>query len=431
MTESTDVNLRPAAHPVDQTICLPGSKSLTNRALLTGALASGDSQIDGLLLADDTRHMLQALRQLGIEITVDETRRRATIMGCRGHWPESDADLFCGNAGTAIRFLTAACCTGHGAYRLDGVRRMRERPIGALVDALRDLGANIGYEEQEGYCPLTIRGRGLRGGQIRFSTTLSSQYVSALLLASPLAANDVMIDVTGSLPSKPYVAMTLKVMHDFGVQTVEEKMERFIVPCRQTYTATRFDVEPDASAASYFFAAAAVTGGRVTVDGLGLESCQGDVNFVNVLERMGCRVEQGPRHTTVWGPSDGKLRGVDEDLNDMPDMAQTLAVLAAFADGPTRIRNVTNLRIKETDRLFALSTELGKMNVPTEVHEDGLSIQPHREPTATAIDTYEDHRMAMSFALAGLRLDGMVIRDADCVNKTFPEFFELWTELVR
>lgn len=431
MNVSKDIALKPAGKPIDRTICLPGSKSLTNRALLVAALARGTSQIDRLLLADDTRRMLEALRQLGVEIAVDEIRRRAIVTGCGGRWPKGEADLFCGNAGTVFRFLTAACCANHGEYRLDGVTRLRERPIAALVSALRELGGDIGYESREGYCPLTIRGRGLRGGEAQFEQTPSSQFVSALLLAAPLAAQDVMIDMRGALPSKPYVLMTLKVMRDFGVEALEEQMEKFIVPCRQTYAAMNFDVEPDASAASYFFAAAAITGGRVTVDGLGLESCQGDVNFINVLEKMGCRVEQGPRHTVVWGPADGRLRGVDVDLNDMPDVAQTLAVLAAFADGPTRIRNIANLRVKETDRLFALSNELNRMEIPTEVHEDGLSICPNRPPTAAAINTYEDHRMAMSFSLAGLRLDGMVIRDADCVNKTFPEFFELWSELTQ
>ena len=431
MNARRDIRLTPPERPLDRTVCLPGSKSLTNRALIVAALGHGNCHIADLLLAEDTRHMIAAVNELGVPVRVDEVRRCATLSGCGGQWPAGQASVFCGNAGTVIRFLTAACCCGVGEFRLDGVPRMRERPIGDLVDALRDLGTHIDYDQRKGYCPLTIRANGLRGGRVAFKMPPSSQFLSALLMAAPLAMRDVMIAVRGDLPSKPYVAMTLKVMADFGVQVVEDAMQRFIVPCRQTYRADRFDIEPDATAASYFFGAAALAGGRVTVDGLGSESCQGDVGFAGVLETMGCTVEQGPRQTTVRGPRDGRLRGIEVDLNDMPDVAPTLAVLAAFADGPTRIRNVANLRIKETDRLHALATELGKIGVQTEIHDDGLSITPPSSPKAAAIDTYEDHRMAMSFALAGLRLKGMVIRDADCVSKTFPEFFELWGELGR
>lgn len=427
---SNDVALIPVARPVDRTVSLPGSKSLTNRALLVAALADGVSHIDRLLLADDTRYMLEALDMLGVGIQLDEARRRATITGCAGLWPNGEADIFCGNAGTVMRFLTAACGTGCGAYRLDGVARMRQRPIAPLVDALRDLGAAIGYADREGYCPITIQPQGrLRGGRVHFRQPPSSQFISALLIAAPLAMGDVMIEIDCELPSKPYVAMTLGVMQAFGAAVVEDKMRHFVVPAPQRYTAARYAVEPDASAASYFFAAAAITGGRITVEGLGATSCQGDMVFVDVLERMGCRIERGVTETTVRGPADGRLAGVDVDLNDAPDVAQTLAVLAAFADGPTHIRNVSNLRLKETDRLFALSKELGRMGVPTEMREDGLSILPDGPPTASAASTYDDHRMAMSFALAGLRLDGMVIRDADCVSKTFPGFFEIWARL--
>jgi len=429
MNARQDIRLEPIGHPVDATVSLPGSKSLTNRALLVSALAGGTTQIRNMLLADDTRLMVEALGSLGVAVRLDESDCRATVAGCGGHWPNGEADLFCGNAGTVIRFLTAACAAGYGDYRLDGTPRMRARPIGDLVDALRDLGAHIGYEGQEGYCPLTIHARGLGGGGVQFRRPPSSQFVSALLMAAPLAAGDVYLDVAGDLPSKPYVAMTLKVMADFGVQAVQEQMRKFIVPGRQTYASGRFEVEPDASAASYFFAAAAIAGGRVAVKGLGSGSCQGDVEFVRVLEQMGCRIEQGPKQTVARGPTDGRLCGVDVDLGDMPDTAPTLAVLAAFAEGATRIRNVANLRVKESDRLAALATELGRMQVPTEEHPDGLSIMPQGKPAAAAINTYDDHRMAMSFALAGLRLDGMVIRDAGCVSKTFPDFFDRWAEL--
>lgn len=431
MSAGNDIRLSLIGRPIDTTVRLPGSKSLTNRALLVAALAGGTTQVRHVLLADDTRIMLRALETLGLDISLDEVACCATVSGCGGHWPVDDVDIHCGNAGTVIRFLTAACCAGFGDYRLDGVPRMRQRPIGDLVSALRELGAQIRYDGDEGYCPLSIRGRGLRGGRVRFHGTPSSQFVSALLMAAPLAAGDVYIDISGELPSEPYVAMTLKVMEAFGVEAVHEKMRKFIVPGRQTYASGRYDVEPDASAASYFFAAAALAGGRVVVEGLGSLSCQGDVAFVHVLEHMGCQIEQDEHRTLVCGPADGRLRAVDVDLGPMPDTAPTLAVLAAFAEGSTRMRNIANLRIKETDRLAALATELGKMNVPTQMHDDGLSIMPTGEPQAAAIDTYDDHRIAMSFALAGLRLDGMVIRNADCVSKTFPDFFQRWAALAE
>lgn len=429
MRPQREIMIRPAAGPVDRTMRLPGSKSLTNRALLVAAMARGQSELDGVLLAEDTELMADALAALGVPVLIQRHANRALVEGRGGHWPTTEAALECGNAGTVIRFVTAACAAGQGDYVLDGSARMRQRPIGALVDALRDLGAHIGYGEREGYCPLQVRARGLRGGTVVFDRPVSSQYVSALLMAGPLASNDVLIAVEGALPSDPYVRMTLAVMEAFGASVVEDQMRRFIVPAPQAYSATRYAIEPDASAASYFFAAAALTGGRVTVEGLGADSVQGDLAFVRVLERMGCRVAIEDRQTTVWGPKEGALVGVDIDLGAMPDVAPTLAVLAAFAEGPTRIRNIANLRIKESDRLAALATELGHLGVPTELHEEGITVAPRSRPVAGKIDTYGDHRMAMSFALAGLRLDGVVIREPDCVNKTFPEFFVRWSEL--
>lgn len=431
MDASDSITIRPAQRPVDVVVRLPGSKSLTNRALLSSALARGESELAGVLFADDTRLMIDALKALGAGIEIDEGRSRARVSGCGGRWRETEASLYCGNAGTVIRFLSAACSAGIGEYLLDGDARMRQRPIGDLVEALRSLGAGIGYAGAEGYCPLTVRAKGLRGGQVVISEPASSQFVSALLMAAPLAADDVLIEIAGALPSRPYVKMTLGVMEAFGIAVVQEGLARFVVPAPQHYEATHYTIEPDASAASYFFAAAAITGGRVTVEGLGARSVQGDWGFVRVLDRMGCRVDADDTGTTVVGPEDGKLRGLDVDLGDMPDVAQTLAVLAAFADGPTRIRNVANLRIKETDRLNALATELGRMGVDTEIHADGITIRPDRPPTAAPIRTYHDHRMAMSFALAGLRLDGMVISDPTCVSKTFPTFFETWGRLTE
>ncbi|HKQ50187.1 MAG TPA: 3-phosphoshikimate 1-carboxyvinyltransferase [Phycisphaerae bacterium] len=429
MAPQREIMIRPLGRPVDRTVRLPGSKSLTNRALLVAAMARGRSELDGVLQAEDTELMADALAGLGVPVLIQRSAQRAAVEGRGGHWPNTEANIECGNAGTVIRFVTAACAAGQGDYVLDGSVRMRQRPIGALVDALRDLGAQIGYGEREGYCPLQVRARGLRGGTVVFDRPVSSQYVSALLMAAPLAANDVMISVEGALPSDPYVRMTLGVMEAFGVSVVEDQMRRFVVPAPQVYSATHYAIEPDASAASYFFAAAALTGGRVTIEGLGSGSVQGDIGFVNLLERMGCRVAMESQQTTVWGTREGSLAGIDADLGAMPDVAPTLAVVAAFAAGPTRIRNVANLRIKESDRLAALATELGHLGVPTELHDDGITVAPVTRPVAGKIDTYGDHRIAMSFALAGLRIDGVVIRDPSCVNKTFPEFFGRLAEL--
>lgn len=429
MLDADSLTLRPFSKPIDRTLQLPGSKSLTNRALLAAALARGRSEVEGVLLADDTRHMLSCLETLGVRCLLDESRRKVTVEGCGGFFPAGEGDLYCGNAGTVMRFLTAACAASIGDFLLDGDARMRQRPIGELVDALRDLGARIGYGMAEGYCPLKIQARGLRGGQVVIDRPISSQFVSAILMAGPLASDDVMIDVSNGLPSAPYVKLTLAVMDDFGVASLGDPAGRYIVPAPQVYQATRYQVEPDASAASYFFAAAAITGGRVTVEGLGSRSLQGDMGFLSVLEKMGCRIESEPGRTTVHGPAEGGLRGVDVDLNDMPDVAQTLAVLAVFADGSTTIRNVANLRVKETDRLSALATELGHLGVATDVSDDGIVIHPKRPPVAGVIDTYNDHRMAMSFALAGLRIENVVIREPGCVSKTFPDFFAMWSRL--
>ncbi len=425
----SDVVLRSLDHPLDATVRPPGSKSQTNRALPLAAMAEGVSHIHNVLFADDTRYMIDALRGLGVRIASDEGQCRCVVNGCGGRWPSGEAALYCGNAGTVARFLTAAVCVGEGQYTLDGAARMRQRPIGPLVDGLRDLGAEIAYGSVEGSLPLQIAAHGLRGGNVRIDASDSSQYVSALLLGAPLANSDVMIEIVGPIVSGPYLRMTVEMVGRFGAAVVEQGLRKFVVPATQRYAGQTIEIEPDASAASYFFAAAALSGGRVTVAGLGSGSVQGDAGFVRVLEKMGCRAAVSPDATTVSGPSRGAIRGVDVDLGEMPDTAPTLAVLAVFADGPTRIRNVANLRIKESDRIAALATELQRIGAEVEIHADGLTVIPAKSPCAAAIDTYDDHRIAMSFALAGLRLDGVTIRDAECVAKTYPRFFEDWERM--
>jgi 3-phosphoshikimate 1-carboxyvinyltransferase len=424
---------QPVAGPLDFVTEIPGSKSITNRALVQAALADGHSLLTNALLAEDTKLMIEALRRLGIAITVDESAPTVEITGCRGQFPVTEASLFCGNAGTVMRFLTACAATGYGTFTLDGIARMRERPIGDLIDVLRALGAHAEYHGRDGYPPLTIHARHLRGGHVAIDAPASSQFVSALLLAAPYASSDVLIDVIGPIPSVPYLKITLGVMDAFGVPVIEQydkESAKFIIPAPQRYTGRRYAIEPDASNAAYFFAAAAVAGGRVTVKNLGADSLQGDARFIDVLEKMGCSIERGRASLRVTGPKEAAaLRGIDIDLNDMPDTAQTLAVIALFTDGPTTIRNVANLRIKETDRLAALAQELRKLGAEVEEQEEGLTIVPPRQPRGALIETFGDHRMAMSFAVAGLRIPGVEINDPGCCGKTFPDFFARWDRL--
>ena len=407
----------------------PGSKSLTNRYLLCAALADGVSGLGGASWSDDAERMVDGLRRLGVRVDLHEELHSADVHGCRGQLPADEADLDVGAAGTAMRFLTALATLGHGRYRVDGSARMRQRPIAPLVGALQQLGAGIGYDDAYGYPPLTILAHGLAGGQVRIDAPQSSQFVSALLMVAPYAAHDVFLEVAGELPSQPYVEMTVEVMRSMGVEVLSNEGGRYVVPATQRYRAENIEIEPDASAATYFWAAAAITGGSVRVRGLGRGSRQGDVGFVDVLESMGCRIVEGAEFLEVQGPAPGELRGVKVDLNHMPDTVQTLAIAALFAGGPTEVSNVANLRVKETDRLAALAAELTKLGANVDVRADGLTISPPATVTPATIETYDDHRMAMSFALAGLVMDGIVIRDAGCVSKSFPEFFDALNRL--
>ena len=425
----------PAAGPLDWTVTLPGSKSITNRALVIAALADGESRLHDLLLAEDTRIMISALRASGMSIKVDESNSVAEVIGCSGRPPATHAEIHCGNSGTTMRFCTALVALGNGRFELDGVARMRERPIGGLVEPLEALGAVVRYVGQPGYPPLEISARGLRGGKISVHSPESSQPISALLMVAPSAERDLVIDARGELPSRPYIAMTAKLMRRFGISVAEEygaTGARLSVSAPQRYAGTDLTIEPDASNASYFLAAPAVAGGRVTVEGLGTDSIQGDAGFVDVLERMGCRIERRPTRLTVEGPPGGRsVRGIDIDLNDMPDTVQTLAVLALFAEGRTVIRNVETLRVKETDRLAALARELTRLGATVEESRAGLAIDPPARLKPVAIDTYGDHRMAMACSLAGLRVAGLEINDPECCAKTFPDFFERFGQAVR
>ncbi|MEM1107306.1 MAG: 3-phosphoshikimate 1-carboxyvinyltransferase [Planctomycetota bacterium] len=432
--------------PFEASLRPPGSKSLTNRALLLAALAKGPSKLTGVLFADDTRRMIEALETLGFEMRVDEPSRAVTIKGRSGTIPRDAAELHLGNAGTAMRFLTAALCLGLGEYTLDGIPRMRQRPIGELVDPLVELGADIEYLGEDGFPPLKVIAEppGMNGGFLELTPTLSSQFISAMLIIGPYLHNGLEIEFDGPVTSLPYVRMTLNLMKQFGADFEADTGYRAVHVPAGKYKGYDYPIEPDASNASYFLAAAAVVpGSRCTIEGLGSRSLQGDAEFCDVLGRMGCGVDQQLDNTTVTAPPEqSRLRGVDIDLNDMPDMAQTLAVVALFADGPTTIRNVGNLRVKETDRIAALENELVKFGASVTTIEDDITITPPAEGVESflqnaggaAIDTYDDHRMAMAFAVAGLAVSAdneplVTINDPRCVEKTFPDFFDYLSRL--
>ncbi|EAO8747286.1 TPA: 3-phosphoshikimate 1-carboxyvinyltransferase [Salmonella enterica subsp. enterica serovar Senftenberg] len=415
------LTLQPIAR-VDGAINLPGSKSVSNRALLLAALACGKTVLTNLLDSDDVRHMLNALSALGINYTLSADRTRCDIMGNGGalHAPGA-LELFLGNAGTAMRPLAAALCLGQNEIVLTGEPRMKERPIGHLVDSLRQGGANIDYLEQENYPPLRLRG-GFTGGDIEVDGSVSSQFLTALLMTAPLAPEDTIIRVKGELVSKPYIDITLNLMKTFGVEIANHHYQQFVVKGGQKYHSPgRYLVEGDASSASYFLAAGAIKGGTVKVTGIGRKSMQGDIRFADVLEKMGA--------TITWGDdfiacTRGELHAIDMDMNHIPDAAMTIATTALFAKGTTTLRNIYNWRVKETDRLFAMATELRKVGAEVEEGHDYIRITPPAKLQHADIGTYNDHRMAMCFSLVALSDTPVTILDPKCTAKTFPDYFE-------
>jgi len=417
MTDTREIV--PVSRPVSGTIRPPGSKSLTNRALVVAALAEGTSHLTGVLDSRDTQVMIDSLRRLGIAVEHSPADCSIVVSGCSGRPPVAVADLWLENSGTSIRFLTALCALGRGTFRLDGNARMRERPIGDLLESLRQFGISVAAELGTDCPPVVLTSDGLRGGTTTVNADVSSQFLSAILMAAPCAASPVEIRLAGEMVSEPYVEMTWKVMSQFGVNVDHDEPGRYLIR-PQSYRGRSYDIEPDASAASYFFAAAAVTGGEITVEGLTANALQGDVFFVNALERMGCEVTWNAESITVRGR---ELHGIDIDMNAISDTAQTLACVAPFATGPTRIRNVAHMRHKETDRVAAVVTELQRLGLSVEEHPDGMTIHPGPLQPGT-VATYDDHRMAMSFALLGLRVPGIVIADPGCTSKTYPHYFD-------
>jgi 3-phosphoshikimate 1-carboxyvinyltransferase len=423
----------PIAHPLRASVCVPGSKSLTNRALLVASLAEGATTLTNALFSDDSRYFAGALQKLGFDVLLDPDNAEMTVTGLGGRIPAQRAELFVGNAGTAARFLTAFLTLGHGEYILDGDARMRQRPIGDLVAALEQLGATIVNPKPQigndaSICPpVKILASGLPGGSATVAGNVSSQFLSGLLMVAPYAQTSVELIIKGDLNSKPYVDMTLAVMSDFGVEVVRRGYERFVIHPARYQPKTAYAIEPDASAASYFFAAPAILGGTLRVEGIARSSKQGDIAFLDVLQQMGCVVVEGADFIEVTGPA--SLRGVDVDMRDISDTAQTLAAIAPFASSPTRIRGIGFIRAKETDRIGAMCAELARLGVDVQEHPDGLTIQPCASMHPVLIHTYNDHRMAMAFALVGLRLPGLSLENPACVSKTFPDYFEVLESL--
>ncbi|WMW79388.1 3-phosphoshikimate 1-carboxyvinyltransferase [Undibacterium cyanobacteriorum] len=425
-------------HPtmkVQGTVKLPGSKSISNRILLLAALAKGTTKVHELLASDDTLVMLNALHSLGVHWTQEDHTQNYTVVGTGGHFPHAHADLFMGNAGTAIRPLVAALAVLGGDYTVHGVPRMHERPIGDLVDALNAVGAQIDYTGNPGYPPLHIKRGHIHAQRMQVKGNVSSQFLTALLMAAPLAAktSDIQIEVIGELISKPYIEITLNLMARFGVEVQRDGWQMFTIKMGQHYVSpAEIYVEGDASSASYFLAAGAIAGGPIRVEGVGKASIQGDVRFAEALEKMGARISMGDNW--IEAQSNGALHAIDMDFNHIPDAAMTIAIAALYANGTTTLRNIESWRVKETDRIAAMAKELRKIGAVVEEGQDFMRVTPPERLQPATIDTYDDHRMAMCFSLA--TLDGvarqgaaMRINEPKCVAKTFPDFFEAFTKI--
>lgn len=436
----------PISHGLAKAVSVPGSKSHTNRGLIVAALSTGSTVLKNALFSDDCHYLAAALLDLGFEVKSNPLEKNITVHGLKGRIPVSRADLFIGNAGTAARFLTAMLTLGHGRYSLDGVERMRQRPIGDLVAALNNLGAHVNgsppkYRDlanfqhsgssMQGslplYPPVTLLANGLSGGTTTIQGEISSQFLSALLMVAPKAQSPVQINVTGHLNSLPYIDLTLGVMADFGVEVQRQEYKSFSLDPQNYSTPGEYWIESDASSASYFFAASAICGGWVEVANISHTSRQGDIAFVDVLARMGCSVSQSGNGIRVTGPP--QLNGIDVNMGDISDTAMTLAAIAPFADTPTTIHGIASSRFKETDRIKAACNELRRLGIRVDEHPDGMTIFPCDKIQPASIQTYDDHRVAMAFSLIGLRVPGIHIENPTCVAKTFPNFFEVLDQI--
>lgn len=419
------LTLSPIQH-INGSIHLPGSKSVSNRALLLAALSKGKTTLNNLLDSDDVHHMLTSLKLLGIDFSLQSDNTICTINGLAGPLSNTTCELFLGNAGTAMRSLTAALCLGKGTYTLTCEDRMEERPIGDLLEALRQMGGQITCLKNEGYPPLRIQGTGLNGGSVSIDGSISSQFLTAILMAAPLARGNSILTIKEELVSKPYIELTIKMMAAYGVSVENDSYKTFHIPGNQQYISPgNFLVEGDASSASYFLAAGAISG-KARVTGVGRSSMQGDILFAEVLEKMGATIRWGDDYIEA---EKGELKGVDMDMNHIPDAAMTIATTALFAKGKTVIRNIHNWRVKETDRLSAMAHELRKVGAEVAEGEDYIEIVPPDQLKHAEIDTYNDHRMAMCFSLVALSTTPVTINDPGCTSKTFPDYFKKFQEI--
>ncbi|MCY3665956.1 MAG: 3-phosphoshikimate 1-carboxyvinyltransferase [Gemmatimonadetes bacterium] len=422
------LEIQPLQEPLDAVVAVPGSKSYTNRALLVAALANGESHLTGALFSDDTDYMVQALRKLGVSIEADPKATSFTVTGNGGRISTNGAELYIGNSGTTSRSITSYVALGNGTFIIDGDAPMRQsRPIADLLDALGQLGIDARSRFANGCLPVEVQAKGFKGGKTQLDASKSSQFLTSLLLVAPYTDNGLEIEMVGEFKTE-YIDITMAVMRAFGIEVQHDDYQRFRVAGGQCYKRRAYAIEPDASNASYFFAAAALNGGRVRVVDISADSVQGDIDFVDVLEQMGCTVNRYAHGVEVIGPD--LLRGIDVDMKAISDTSLTLAAIAPFATDPVRIRNIEHTRWQETDRIAAMVAQLRRLDVKVEEHRDGVTIAPSK-PKGSTIDTYKDHRVAMSFALVGLRVPGIHINDPRCVGKTFPTYFDVWDQIRR
>ena len=418
--------VKPVAR-VAATVSIPGSKSVTHRALIVAGLAEGESHLREFLDCEDTVYTMLALRHLGVHLSgAGDT---VTVRGTGGMFAarEEAKEIFLGNSGTSFRLLLAVFALARGRFLLSGTPRMHRRPVGELVATLKSLGVDASCTEAEGFPPVALRASGIRGGMVQMAGSRSSQFISALLLAGPYAEKGIEIEVTGNLVSRPYVDLTVEAMERFGISVVRQGYRYFRVIPGRAYQARDYTIEGDVSSASYFWAAAAVTGGSATTTNVYPDATrQGDIGLLSILEQMGCTIERGPDRVVVRG---GRLSGIEVDMGSMPDMVPTLAAIAAFADGDTAIRNVAHLRDKESDRLRAVALEWRRLGIPVKELADGLVIPGGTRPSGAVVDPHDDHRLAMALAVLGLRTPGVKIRDEQCVSKSFPDFWKQWDRL--
>lgn len=409
------------------TVSVPGSKSITNRALLLATLAKGQSNLGGVLFSDDSRHFLKCVEDLGFTTSVNETEKKVSVEGLGGPLPKKSGSIYVGSAGTAARFLAAFLGASEGSFFVDASEQMRKRPMKPLLEALESIGAKIICTEEDGHFPMEICGKGIKNYDVTVNIDKSSQFLSALLISAPLAKEDMHIHVEGS-HGMAYIEMTVKMMEQFGIQVLRPSAKEFVIPKGQIYKAQTYRIEPDASAAAYFWAMAAVLGISITVSHTHFDSLQGDVEFAHILGKMGCKVDDSKEGIMITGPASGKLKGITVDMHSCSDQAITLAAIAPFADGPVHITGISHIRLQESDRIAAIVKNLNAMGIEAYEKEDGVIIYPG-EVKPTKIETFDDHRLAMGFAVTGLRAEGITILDPMCCKKTFENYFEVLEEV--